>query len=53
MFYASLLDATRAEGLAEARRDPVAAFAPLKLRARLRVRAAIYRGVASAIAAAA
>src|SRR5579859_4280311 len=37
MFYASLLDATRAEGLAEARRDPDAAFAPLKLRAGLRV----------------
>jgi ubiquinone/menaquinone biosynthesis C-methylase UbiE len=36
-FYASLLDATRAEGLAEARRDPAAAFAPLKLRAGLRV----------------
>jgi cyclopropane fatty-acyl-phospholipid synthase-like methyltransferase len=36
-FYASLLDATRAEGLAEARRDPGAAFAPLKLRAGLRV----------------
>jgi cyclopropane fatty-acyl-phospholipid synthase-like methyltransferase len=37
LFYASLLDATRAEGLAEARRDPDAAFAPLKLRAGLRV----------------
>src|ERR1700721_2221321 len=36
-FYASLLDATRAEGLAEARRDPDAAFAPLKLQAGLRV----------------
>lgn len=36
-FYASLLDATRAEGLEEARRDPGAAFAPLKLRAGLRV----------------
>jgi ubiquinone/menaquinone biosynthesis C-methylase UbiE len=36
-FYASVLDATRAEGLAEARRDPAAAFAPLKLRAGLRV----------------
>ena len=36
-FYASLLDATRAEGLEEARRDPDAAFAPLKLRAGLRV----------------
>jgi ubiquinone/menaquinone biosynthesis C-methylase UbiE len=37
LFYASLLDATRAEGLAEARRDPDAAFAPLKLRAGLGV----------------
>jgi ubiquinone/menaquinone biosynthesis C-methylase UbiE len=36
-FYAALLDATRADGLAEARRDPDAAFAPLKLRAGLRV----------------
>jgi len=36
-FYASLLDATRAEGLAEARRDPGAAFAPLRLRPGLRV----------------
>ena len=36
-FYASLLDATRAEGLAEARRDPGAAFAPLKVRPGLRV----------------
>jgi ubiquinone/menaquinone biosynthesis C-methylase UbiE len=36
-FYASLLVATRAEGLEEARRDPGAAFAPLKLRAGLRV----------------
>lgn len=36
-FYASVLDATRAEGLAEARRDPEAAFASLKLRAGLRV----------------
>lgn len=36
-FYASLLDATRAEGLEEARRDPEAAFAPLELRAGLRV----------------
>jgi SAM-dependent methyltransferase len=36
-FYAALLDATRAEGLAEARRDPGAAFAPLKLRPGLRV----------------
>lgn len=36
-FYASVLDATRAEGLAEARRDPEAAFAPLQLRAGLRV----------------
>jgi ubiquinone/menaquinone biosynthesis C-methylase UbiE len=36
-FYASLLAATRAEGLEEARRDPGAAFAPLKLRAGLRV----------------
>ena len=36
-FYASLLDATRAEGLEEARRDPGAAFAPLKLRAGSRV----------------
>jgi ubiquinone/menaquinone biosynthesis C-methylase UbiE len=36
-FYASVLDATRAEGLAEARRDPTVAFAPLKLRAGLRV----------------
>jgi ubiquinone/menaquinone biosynthesis C-methylase UbiE len=36
-FYASLLDATRAEALEEARRDPDAAFAPLKLRAGLRV----------------
>ncbi len=32
-FYAALLDATRAEGLAEARRDPGAAFAALKFRA--------------------
>lgn len=36
-FYASLLDATRAEGLEEARRDPDAAFASLQLRAGLRV----------------
>jgi ubiquinone/menaquinone biosynthesis C-methylase UbiE len=36
-FYAALLDATRAEGLAEARRDPGAAFAPLRLRPGLRV----------------
>jgi ubiquinone/menaquinone biosynthesis C-methylase UbiE len=36
-FYASLLDATRAEGLAEARRDPRAVFGPLRLRAGLRV----------------
>jgi ubiquinone/menaquinone biosynthesis C-methylase UbiE len=36
-FYAALLDATRAEGLAEARRDPGTAFAPLKLRPGLRV----------------
>lgn len=36
-FYASLLDATRAEGLRQARRDPGAAFAPLGLRAGLRV----------------
>jgi ubiquinone/menaquinone biosynthesis C-methylase UbiE len=36
-FYASVLDATRAEGLAEARRDPGTAFAPLKLRAGSRV----------------
>jgi ubiquinone/menaquinone biosynthesis C-methylase UbiE len=36
-FYASVLDATRAEGLAEARRDPGKAFAALKLRAGLRV----------------
>src|SRR5215471_13661428 len=36
-FYASLLDATRAEGLAEARRNPGAVFAPLKLRPGLRV----------------
>jgi ubiquinone/menaquinone biosynthesis C-methylase UbiE len=36
-FYASLLDATRAEGLAQAQRDPGAAFAQLKLRAGLRV----------------
>jgi len=36
-FYAALLDATRAEGLAEARQDPAAAFAPLQLRAGLRV----------------
>ena len=36
-FFASVLDATRAEGLAEARRDPAAAFASLKLRAGLRV----------------
>jgi ubiquinone/menaquinone biosynthesis C-methylase UbiE len=36
-FYASLLEATRAEGLEEARRDPGAAFARLKLRAGLRV----------------
>jgi ubiquinone/menaquinone biosynthesis C-methylase UbiE len=36
-FYAALLDATRAEGLAAARRDPAAAFAPLRLRAGLRV----------------
>ena len=36
-FYASLLDATRADGLAEARRDPDTAFAGLKLRPGLRV----------------
>jgi ubiquinone/menaquinone biosynthesis C-methylase UbiE len=36
-FYASLLDATRAEELEEARRDPGTAFAPLKLRPGLRV----------------
>jgi SAM-dependent methyltransferase len=36
-FYASLLDATRADGLAEARRDPDTAFAALKLRPGLRV----------------
>jgi ubiquinone/menaquinone biosynthesis C-methylase UbiE len=36
-FYAAVLDATRAEGLEEARRDPHAAFAPLRLRAGLRV----------------
>jgi ubiquinone/menaquinone biosynthesis C-methylase UbiE len=31
-FFASVLDATRAEGLAEATRDPAAAFASLRLR---------------------
>lgn len=36
-FYASLLDATRAESLAEARRDPDAAFAALRLRTGLHV----------------
>jgi len=36
-FYASLLDATRAQGLDEARRAPGAVFGPLKLRAGLRV----------------
>ncbi|HEY7881909.1 MAG TPA: methyltransferase domain-containing protein [Streptosporangiaceae bacterium] len=36
-FYASLLDATRAQGLDQARRDPGTAFGPLELRAGLRV----------------
>jgi ubiquinone/menaquinone biosynthesis C-methylase UbiE len=36
-FYASLLDATRAQGLDQARRDPGTAFAPMELRAGLRV----------------
>jgi ubiquinone/menaquinone biosynthesis C-methylase UbiE len=36
-FYASLLDATRAQGLDEARRAPSAVFGPLELRAGLRV----------------
>ncbi len=36
-FYASVLDATRAEGLAQARRDPAAAFASLRLTPGLRV----------------
>ena len=36
-FYASLLDATRAQGLDEARRAPSAVFGPLDLRAGLRV----------------
>ena len=34
-FYASLLDATRAQGLDQARRDPGTAFGPLELRAGL------------------
>ena len=36
-FYASLLDATRAQGLDQARRDPGTAFGPLELRTGLRV----------------
>ena len=37
LFYASLLDATRAQGLDQARRDPGTAFGPMELRAGLRV----------------
>jgi ubiquinone/menaquinone biosynthesis C-methylase UbiE len=36
-FYSALLDATRAQGLDQARRDPAAVFGPLDLRAGLRV----------------
>ena len=36
-FYSSLLEATRAQGLDQARRDPGAVFGPLELRAGLRV----------------
>jgi ubiquinone/menaquinone biosynthesis C-methylase UbiE len=36
-FYSALLDATRAEGLEQARREPGAAFGPLDLRPGLRV----------------
>ncbi|HEY5356548.1 MAG TPA: methyltransferase domain-containing protein [Streptosporangiaceae bacterium] len=36
-FYSALLDATRAQGLERARREPDAVFGPLKLRAGLRV----------------
>ncbi len=36
-FYATLLGATRAQGLEQARRDPAAVFGPLQLRAGLRV----------------
>ena len=36
-FYSKLLDATRAQGLDHARRDPGAVFSPLELRAGLRV----------------
>ena len=35
-FYASLLDATRAQGLDQARRDPGTVFGPMELRAGLR-----------------
>jgi len=41
LFYACLLDATRADGLAEARRDPDTAFAPLKLRPGGRVQSSV------------
>src|SRR5450755_4617813 len=36
-FYSSLLEATRAQGLDQARREPGAVFGPLELRAGLRV----------------
>jgi ubiquinone/menaquinone biosynthesis C-methylase UbiE len=36
-FYSALLDATRAQGLEQARREPDAVFGPLELRAGLRV----------------
>jgi ubiquinone/menaquinone biosynthesis C-methylase UbiE len=36
-FYSALLDATRAQGLDQARRDPAVVFGPLDLRAGLRV----------------
>ncbi len=36
-FYSRLLDATRAQGLEQARREPASVFGPLELRAGLRV----------------